>query len=231
MIWKNLAMREIVLDTETTGLDPKLGHRIVEIGAVELVNHIPTDNIYHCYINPEREVDQGAFEVHGLSTQFLSQFETFENVVDEFNAFIKGDPIIIHNAPFDIGFLNSELLAIGRNAIDENRIIDTLPMARQKFPGAQVNLNALCRKYNIDNSHRDLHGALVDADLLASVYLELIGGKQPGLQLATERKKQGITESVVQKERVKRVFAVNETELEAHSRLLDSLANPIWRIE
>ena len=231
MIWKNLAMREIVLDTETTGLDPKLGHRIVEIGAVELVNHIPTDNIYHCYINPEREVDQGAFEVHGLSTQFLSQFETFENVADEFNAFIKGDPIIIHNAPFDIGFLNSELLAIGRNAIDENRIIDTLPMARQKFPGAQVNLNALCRKYNIDNSHRDLHGALVDADLLASVYLELIGGKQPGLGLANERKKQSITEPIVQKERVKRVFAVNETELEAHSRLLDSLANPIWRIE
>ena len=224
-------MREIVLDTETTGLDPKLGHRIVEIGAVELVNHIPTDNIYHCYINPEREVDQGAFEVHGLSTQFLSQFETFENVVDEFNAFIKGDPIIIHNAPFDIGFLNSELSAIGRNAIDENRIIDTLPMARQKFPGAQVNLNALCRKYNIDNSHRDLHGALVDADLLASVYLELIGGKQPGLGLANERKKQSITEPIVQKERVKRVFAVNATELEAHSRLLDSLANPIWRIE
>ena len=160
-----------------------------------------------------------------------SQFETFENVVDEFNAFIKGDPLIIHNAPFDIGFLNSELSAIGRNAIDENRIIDTLPMARQKFPGAQVNLNALCRKYSIDNSHRDLHGALVDADLLASVYLELIGGKQPGLQLATERKKQGITDSVVQKGRVKRVFAVNATELEAHSRLLDSLANPIWRIE
>ena len=224
-------MREIVLDTETTGLDPKLGHRIVEIGAIELINHIPTDNTYHCYINPEREVDQGAFEVHGLSTQFLSQFETFENVVDEFNAFIKGDPLIIHNAPFDIGFLNSELLAIGRNAIDENRIIDTLPMARQKFPGAQVNLNALCRKYNIDNSHRDLHGALVDADLLASVYLELIGGKQPGLGLANERKKQSITEPIVQKERVKRVFAVNETELEAHSRLLDSLANPIWRID
>ena len=224
-------MREIVLDTETTGLDPKLGHRIVEIGAIELINHIPTDKTYHCYINPERDVDQGAFEVHGLSTRFLSQFKNFENIVDEFNAFIKGDPIIIHNAPFDIGFLNSELLAIGRNAIDENRIIDTLPMARQKFPGAQVNLNALCRKYNIDNSHRDLHGALVDADLLASVYLELIGGKQPGLGLANERKKQSITEPIVQKERVKRVFAVNETELEAHSRLLDSLANPIWRID
>ena len=224
-------MREIVLDTETTGLDPKSGHRIVEIGAIELINHIPTHKTYHRYINPERDVDQGAFEVHGLSTQFLSQFETFGNVVDEFNAFIKGDPLIIHNAPFDIGFLNSELSAIGRNAIDENRIIDTLPMARQKFPGTQVNLNALCRKYNINNSHRDLHGALVDADLLASVYLELIGGKQPGLQLATERKKPGITELVVQKGRVKRVFAVNATELEAHSRLLDSLANPIWRIE
>ena len=224
-------MREIVLDTETTGLDSKLGHRIVEIGAIELINHIPTDNIYHCYINPQREVDQGAFEVHGLSTQFLSQFKNFENVVDDFNAFIKSDPLIIHNAPFDIGFLNSELLAIGRNTIDKNRIIDTLPMARKKFPGAQVNLNALCRKYNIDNSHRDLHGALVDADLLASVYLELIGGKQPGLGLANERKKQGITEFAVQKERAKRVFAVNATELETHSKLLDSLTNPIWRTE
>ena len=224
-------MREIVLDTETTGLDPKLGHRIVEIGAIELINHIPTDNIYHCYINPQREVDQGAFEVHGLSVQFLSQFEIFENVVDEFNAFIKDDPLIIHNAPFDIGFLNSELLAIRHNTIDKNRIIDTLPMARRKFPGAQVNLNALCRKYNIDNSHRNLHGALVDADLLASVYLELIGGKQPGLSLANERKEQSITEPLVQKERMKRVFAVNGAELEAHSKLVDSLTNPVWRIE
>ena len=224
-------MREIVLDTETTGLDPKLGHRIVEIGAIELINHIPTDNIYHCYINPGREVDQGAFEVHGLSTQFLSQFENFENVVEEFNAFIKGDPLIIHNAPFDIGFLNSELLAVGHSTIDINRIIDTLPMARKKFPGAQVNLNALCRKYNIDNSHRDLHGALVDADLLASVYLELIGGKQPDLSLANERKEQSIAEPFLKKERLKRVFAVNATELEAHSKLLDSLANPIWKIE
>lgn len=224
-------MREIVLDTETTGLDPKSGHRIVEIGAIELINHIPTDNIYHCYIDPEREVDQGAFEVHGLSTQFLSQFQNFENVVDEFNAFIKGDPLIIHNAPFDVGFLNSELQAIGRNTIDKNRIIDTLPMARKKFPGAQVNLNALCRKYNIDNSHRDLHGALVDADLLASVYLELIGGKQPGLSLANKRKEQSTVEPFLQKERVKRVFAVNATELKAHSKLLDSLTNPIWKIE
>ena len=224
-------MREIVLDTETTGLDPKLGHRIVEIGAVELINHIPTGNTYHCYINPDREVDQGAFEVHGLSTHFLSQFENFARVVDDFADFIQDDPLIIHNAPFDIGFLNSELLASGRDTIDKDRIIDTLPMARQKFPGAQVNLNALCRKYNIDNSHRDLHGALVDADLLANVYLELIGGKQPGLGLANEREKQNLRKSYSKKERVKRVFTVNDKELEAHARLLDTLSNPIWRAE
>ena len=224
-------MREIVLDTETTGLDPKSGHRIVEIGAIELINHIPTENIYHSYINPEREVDQGAFEVHGLSTQFLSQFAKFENIIDEFSAFIKNDPLIIHNAPFDVSFLDAELLAIGYNTIDRNRIIDTLPMARKRFPGAQVNLKALCRKYNIDNSHRDLHGALVDADLLASVYLELIGGKQPGLGLAKEEKAPSIIESTAQKERTKRVFEVSGRELEAHSKLLDSFTDPIWRAE
>ena len=224
-------MREIVLDTETTGLDPKLGHRIVEIGAVELLNHIPTDNTYHCYINPEREIDQGAFEVHGLSAKFLSNFATFGNIADEFNDFIKDDTLIIHNAPFDISFLNAELSAIGYKSINTNRIIDTLPMARNKFPGAQVNLNALCRKYNIDNSHRDLHGALIDADLLASVYLELIGGKQPGLKLASNQKKSNITELVVQKERIKRVFAASKAELGAHSELLDSLTDPVWRIK
>jgi len=224
-------VREIVLDTETTGLDPKLGHRIVEIGAVELLNHIPTDNTYHCYINPEREIDQGAFEVHGLSAKFLSNFATFGNIADEFNDFIKDDTLIIHNAPFDISFLNAELSAIGYKSINTNRIIDTLPMARNKFPGAQVNLNALCRKYNIDNSHRDLHGALIDADLLASVYLELIGGKQPGLKLASNQKKSNITELVVQKERIKRVFAASKAELGAHSELLDSLTDPVWRIK
>ena len=224
-------MREIVLDTETTGLDPKLGHRIVEIGAVELLNHIPTDNTYHCYINPEREIDQGAFEVHGLSAKFLSNFATFGNIADEFNDFIKDDTLIIHNAPFDISFLNAELSAIGHKSININRIIDTLPMARNKFPGAQVNLNALCRKYNIDNSHRDLHGALIDADLLASVYLELIGGKQPGLKLASNQKKSNITELVVQKERIKRVFAASKAELGAHSELLDCLTDPVWRIK
>jgi DNA polymerase-3 subunit epsilon len=224
-------VREIVLDTETTGLDPKLGHRIVEIGAIELFNHIPTDNTYHCYINPEREIDQGAFEVHGLSAKFLATFTTFEKIADEFNNFIKDDPLIIHNAPFDISFLNAELSAICYKTIEKSRIIDTLPMARNKFPGAQVNLNALCRKYNIDNSHRDLHGALIDADLLASVYLELIGGKQPGLKLANNQKKPNLTELSVKKERIKRVFSVSRAELGAHSELLDDFVDPIWRVK
>jgi DNA polymerase-3 subunit epsilon len=224
-------VREIVLDTETTGLDPRSGHRIVEIGAVELFNHIPTDNTYHCYINPEREIDQGAFEVHGLSANFLANFTTFEKIADEFNNFIRGDPLIIHNAPFDISFLDAEFSAINYKTIEKSRIIDTLPMARNKFPGAQVNLNALCRKYNIDNSHRGLHGALIDADLLASVYLELIGGKQPGLKLANDQKRPNLTELSVKKERIKRVFAVSTAELGAHSELLDDFADPIWRVK
>jgi DNA polymerase-3 subunit epsilon len=224
-------VREVVLDTETTGLDPKSGHRIVEIGAVELLNHIPTGATYHCYINPGRQIDQGAFEVHGLSSKFLEKFANFKNIVDEFNAFIKDDPLIIHNAPFDISFLNSELLAIGYKTIDQKRVIDTLPMARNKFPGAQVNLNALCRKYNIDNRHRDLHGALIDADLLANVYLELIGGKQPGLKLANNQEKPNSSELIAQKERIKRVFVVSAEELATHSKLLDDLASPIWRIK
>ena len=160
----------------------------------------------------------------------LENFGNFEGIADEFNMFISDDPLIIHNAPFDISFLDSELLAIGHKTIDKKRIIDTLPMARKKFPGAQVNLNALCRKYNIDNSNRDLHGALIDADLLANVYLELIGGKQPGLKLANSQEKLDSSELIVEKERIKRVFVVSTEELGAHSKLLDDLANPIWRI-
>jgi DNA polymerase-3 subunit epsilon len=224
-------VREIVLDTETTGLDPKSGHRIIEIGAVELFNHVPTGNNYHCYINPEREIDQGAFEVHGLSAKFLANFAKFANIANDLKAFIKDDPLIIHNASFDISFLDSELLAIGHKAIDKSRVIDTLAMARRQFPGMQVNLNALCRKYNIDNKHRELHGALIDADLLASVYLELIGGKQPGLQLANDQTKANSTQVTIQKKRIKRVFEVSTAELRAHSKLLDDLTDPIWRIK
>ena len=221
-------LRHIVLDTETTGLDPLLGHRIIEIGAIELFNHIPTQNHYQCYINPHREVDSGAFDVHGLSTNFLSTFPSFNEVVGEFLNFIKDDTLIIHNAPFDISFLNMELTRSGHQPIKSSRVIDTLPMARGKFPGAQANLNALCRRFEINNSHRDLHGALVDADLLASVYLELIGGKQPDLTLCRETKavQESLGASVV---REKRTFPASKSETEEHIALIETIPNAIWR--
>jgi DNA polymerase-3 subunit epsilon len=223
-----ILLRQIVLDTETTGLDPLLGHRVIEIGAIELSNHIPTQNYYQCYINPGREVDSGAFDVHGLSTSFLSTFPSFKEIAGEFLNFIKDDALIIHNAPFDIPFLNMELTRSGHQPIELNRIIDTLPMARVKFPGAQANLNALCRRFDINNSHRDLHGALVDADLLASVYLELIGGKQPDLTLYQETKaiQEPLRESVV---RERRSFPANKSEIEQHTALINIIPDAIWR--
>ena len=172
-------MRELVLDTETTGIDPKQGHRIIEIGAIELVNHVPTGKNYHVYINPERDVEQGAFEVHGLSTEFLADYPNFAGIVDSFLEFVGDASLVIHNARFDMGFINAELARLDCPEIPMERAIDTLSMARRKYPGAQASLDALCRRFEIDNGHRDLHGALVDADLLASVYLELIGGRQP----------------------------------------------------
>jgi DNA polymerase-3 subunit epsilon len=221
-------LREIVLDTETTGLEPLSGHRIIEIGAIELFNHIPTQNRYQCYINPNREIDPGAFNVHGLSTHFLSSFPSFNEIATEFLNFIKDDPLVIHNAPFDLSFLNMELTRSGHQLITPNRIIDTLPMARVKFPGAQANLNALCRRFEINNSHRDLHGALIDADLLASVYLELIGGKQPDLTLCRETKtNQGLHNGSV--ERVKRIFPARKSEMEEHIALIETIPNAIWR--
>ena len=176
-------MREIVLDTETTGIDPAQGHRIIEIGALEIVNQTPTGAQLHLYINPEREVEAGALEVHGLSNEFLEDKPLFADIVDEFLEFIGESSMVIHNAPFDMGFINSELKRLGREELPMSRATDTLTMARRKFPGAQANLNALCRRFDIDNSHRDLHGALVDADLLASVYLELLGGRQRNLSV------------------------------------------------
>ena len=180
-------MREIVLDTETTGIDPAQGHRIIEIGALEIVNQRPTGAQLHLYINPEREVEAGALEVHGLSNEFLEDKPLFADIVDEFLEFIGKSSMVIHNAPFDMGFINSELKRLGREELPMSRATDTLTMARRKFPGAQANLNALCRRFDIDNSHRDLHGALVDADLLASVYLELLGGRQRNLSLEPDK--------------------------------------------
>ena len=175
--------REIVLDTETTGIDPKDGHRIIEIGALEMDNHMPTGNQLHLYINPERDIDAGAVAIHGLTTAFLADKPVFADIVDEFLNFVGESPMVIHNAPFDMGFINAELARLERQPLPMTQAVDTLPMARKKFPGAQANLNALCRRFEIDNSHRDLHGALIDADLLAAVYVELLGGRQPGLSL------------------------------------------------
>ena len=178
-------MREIVMDTETTGLDPSTGDRLLEIGAVELFNHLPTGRTYHKYINPEREVPDEAVAIHGLTTEFLQDKPLFSQVIDEFLEFIGPDAkLVIHNASFDMKFMNAELKRCGRARLPWSRALDTLALAKEKFPGAQNSLDALCRRYGIDNSARTLHGALLDSEILAEVYLELIGGRQPDLVLA-----------------------------------------------
>ena len=173
-------MKEIILDTETTGLNVKDGHRIVEIGCIELDNLIPTKKNFHCYLNPERKVSEKAFEVHGYTDEFLSKQKKFKDVVDDFLSFIKGKKLIIHNAEFDLSHLNNELKIIGRDTI-QNEIIDTLIIAREKFPGSQVNLDSLCKRYRIDNSKRIKHTALVDCELLSKVYINLTDQKEPVL--------------------------------------------------
>ncbi|MEL7047585.1 MAG: DNA polymerase III subunit epsilon [Pseudomonadota bacterium] len=171
-------MREIVMDTETTGFDPLKGDRLIEIGCVEIFNRVPTGEEYHCFINPLRDVPAAAQAVHGISTEFLQDKPVFENVADAFLNFIGPDPLVIHNAPFDIGFLNAELTKSGRQALSNDRVIDTLVMARRKHPGGSNTLDALCKRYGVDNSKRDKHGALIDSLLLAEVYLELLGERQ-----------------------------------------------------
>jgi DNA polymerase-3 subunit epsilon len=176
-------MREIVLDTETTGLDPYDGHRIVEIGAVELFNHVPTGNVYHQYINPVRKMPEQAFAVHGLSEEFLSDKPKFVDIASEFLDFIGSEKLIIHNASFDMKFINYELSKIKRGEVSYDRAVDTLAIARKKFPGSPASLDSLCRRFKIDNSARVMHGALLDSQILSEVYLELIGGKQPDFML------------------------------------------------
>jgi DNA polymerase-3 subunit epsilon len=177
-------MREIVLDTETTGFEPSEGDRIVEIGAVELFNHLPTGRTYHQYINPERNMPEAAFNVHGLSEEFLSNKPLFKDIAQDFIDFIKDSKLVIHNASFDMKFLNAELKWVNRPALPNNQAIDTLAIARRKFPGSPASLDALCRRFGIDNSSRTLHGALLDSEILAEVYLELVGGRQPDLVLS-----------------------------------------------
>ena len=235
-------MREIALDTETTGISPRDGHRIIEIGALELMHHLPTGRKLHLYINPEREIDDGAVAVHGITSDFLADKPIFADIVDEFLGFVGDDPIVIHNASFDMGFINAELKRLDWPVLPMAQSIDTLMMARKKFPGAQANLDALCRRFEIDNSHRDLHGALVDADLLAAVYIELLGGRQPGLSLEsysqTQAADQGVPTSIdpdpsfhldAEPMRPIRAHAPTTEELKAHAKFLEELKNPIWQ--
>lgn len=181
-----MALREITFDTETTGLDPFTGDRVVEIGCVELINHLPSGETFHVYINPERDMPEEAFKVHGLSEEFLSDKPKFAAIAQGFHDFIKDTPIIAHNASFDVKFLNWELEAAGFAKIDQSLVIDTLAMARQKFPAGPNSLDALCNRFGIDNAKRTLHGALLDSEILADVYLELIGGRQTSLILSED---------------------------------------------
>lgn len=229
-------MREIVLDTETTGLDPASGHRIVEIGCIELINHIATENTYHVYLNPERSMPSEAFAVHGLSDDFLADKPVFGDVADAFLTFIADDPLVIHNASFDIGFLNAELVSAGRDPIPGHRAIDTVAMARSKYPGQRASLDALCKRFGIDNAHRELHGALKDSELLALVYLELLGGRQQGLVLAADASSSddGITVKPAAAApgpgvmRPPRPHAASAEETARHAAFMEKLSDPIW---
>ncbi len=218
-------MREIVLDTETTGLSPKDGHKLVEIGCVELVNHVPTGSVYHQYINPERSMPEGAYKVHGLSEKFLRDFPVFKAVADNFLSFVKDSPLVIHNADFDMGFLNYELRSLGYNGpLKKNTVIDTLAMARKKFPGSPASLDALCKRFKVDNAKRVRHGALLDAEILADVYLELIGGRQVRL-FKKEKEKTVVRFDLSRHEKVisfaKRSFVLEDSTLSRHQKFIE----------
>ena len=223
-------MREIVLDTETTGLDPASGHRVVEIACLELVNHLPSGRHFQRYLNPDRDMPEDAYEVHGLSAVFLADKPRFHEIVDELLSFIGGAPLVIHNAEFDIRFLNAELTRAGMPALETALAVDTLQMARRKYPGAPASLDALCRRFSIDNSARSLHGALLDAELLAEVYLELIGGRQAGFDLVqAEVIAAAAIAAAAGPARPPRPHMATPEELIAHTALLDSLKQPLWR--
>ncbi|MFK4811432.1 DNA polymerase III subunit epsilon [Devosia neptuniae] len=224
--------REIVLDTETTGLSPADGDRLVEIGCVELINHIPSGRHYHVYINPQRSMPEEAFRVHGLSEEFLSDKPLFSAVAGDFLDFIGDAKLIIHNAAFDIGFLNAELKKAGRPIL-ANEVIDTVMVARAKHPGSRVSLDALCKLYGIDNSRRTLHGALLDSEILAEVYLELIGGKQVSLALIAENRVSGADAIAARADVAPRpvplVRKISEAERAAHAAMVAKLGpDSLW---
>ena len=222
-------MREIVLDTETTGLDPDAGHRLVEIAGLELVNHVPTGRQLQQYINPDRDMPDEAYRIHGLAADFLAGYPVFPEIAQTLIDFIGDARLVIHNASFDLKFLNAELDRAGLAPIASERATDTIAMARRRFPGAQVSLDALCRRFEIENSARTLHGALLDCELLAEVYLELCGGRQPGFDLASRAaaaKDATIAERPV---RPPRPHAPTADERSAHDAFIDGMSSPIWR--
>ena len=225
-------MREIILDTETTGLDPLRGDRLVEIGCLEIYNRMPTGQTFHVYINPERDMPAEAFAVHGLSTEFLAGKPLFHEVVEEFLAFIADAPLVIHNASFDISFINAELERIKRPAVARERLVDTLLLARRKHPGVSNRLDDLCSRYSIDNSRRTKHGALLDAELLAEVYIDLIGARQSQLILASETEAtqvRGYGDMPRRQREVPLVPRLTETDREAHRAFVATLGDrPIW---
>jgi DNA polymerase-3 subunit epsilon len=221
-------IREIVLDTETTGMDPEEGHRLVEIGCVELINHIPTGKSLQFYINPERDVPHEAVAVHGLTSTFLKDKPVFSQIYSEFMDFVGTAKLVIHNASFDMKFINWELRQVGHPPIEWGRVVDTLDMARRKFPGSPANLDALCRRFEIDLSERTFHGALLDSELLSEVYLELLGGRQHGLGLMAAQTAQVINAMKEKIFRQPRIFAASAAELAAHKELLKKLKNPLW---
>jgi len=226
-------VREIVLDTETTGFEPQEGHRIVEIGGVELLNHMPTGRTYHQYINPERSMPQEAFDVHGLGDDFLRDKPLFKTIAQDFADFVGDARLVIHNAAFDMKFLNAELGWVGMPKLPMEQSLDTLAIARSKFPGSPASLDALCRRFGIDNSAREKHGALLDSEILAEVYLELIGGRQPDLVLAPSQVKTQSSVSDDNRRPVKRPTPLpsrlTEEEKAAHVTFVAGLGDsPIW---
>jgi DNA polymerase-3 subunit epsilon len=223
-----MATREIVLDTETTGLDPDAGHRIVEIACVELINHLPSGRTFQCYVNPERDMPIDAHAVHGLTAEFLAAHPVFASVVAEFLEFIGDATLVIHNAEFDLKFVNAELARLGFPALVARRAIDTVQLARRRFPGAPASLDALCGRFSIDNSSRTLHGALLDAQLLAEVYLELVGGRQATIELVAGVVSAAGAAAAERPVRPARPHQPSADELAAHLALLQQIKAPLW---
>ena len=213
-------MKEVILDTETTGLSVRDGHRIVEIGCIELENLIPTKNRFHCYLNPERKVSEKALEVHGYTDEFLSTHKKFEEIVDEFLDFIENKRLVIHNAEFDLSHLNNELALLGKKKLNSENVVDTLAIARDKFPGSPISLDALCKRYRVDNSKRTQHTALIDCDLLAKVYINLLDQKEPTLNFKNEDNEKIIINSNDTNQYYKKVVKPSEIELELHKEYL-----------